>query len=211
MALPRTGAGHDQPAAPGEGLSASQLRAMLAAGEGITGLVPGFTQRVIEEEKAAGRCPALLAPVERAVLARLRSMPPAAFACLPDISEGLENRLYRAARQATTLEGLYALAKAKRYTHARLRRLVLSAFLGLARGGPPMPPYLHVLGMTDAGASLLKGCTLPVLARPADAARLPASAQALWQLEAQADDLYALCCPAPQPCGRTLRQPLLRA
>lgn len=205
-AFPRRGAGHDRPAAPGEELSASQLRAMLMAGEDVAGLVPPCTLEVIKSEKKAGRCPATLAPVERAILARLRAMPRAAFASLPDISEGLENRLYKASRQAATLEELYALAKTKRYTHARLRRLAVSAFLGVTGGAPPMPPYLHVLAMTDAGAALLQGCTLPVFARPADAARLPPAARALWELESRADDLYALCCPVPQPCGRSLRQ-----
>jgi len=210
VAFPRTGAPHDCPASPGETLSASQLRAKMMAGEDITGLVPSCTQQTIAEEMAAGRCPASLAQLERPILARLRTMSAADFANLPDISEGLENRLYKASRQATSLGEFYALAKTKRYTHARLRRLVLSAFLGLTAGLAATPPYLHILGMTSRGSALLKECTLPVLARPADLARMSSDAQAIYFLEARADDLYALAAPAAQPCGRSFRQGIMK-
>ena len=78
--------------------------------------------------------------LERAVLCRLRSMTVENFAALPDVSEGLENRLYQAARQAGSLEEFYALVKSKRYSHARVRRLCMSAFLGVLRDAPCQPP-----------------------------------------------------------------------
>lgn len=210
-AFPRAGAAHDAPAAPGESLCASQLRAMIAAGEDISSLAPPCTLEVIQREREAGRCPASLESLERPILSRLRAMSLAEFACLPDISEGLENRLYKASRQACSLEELYSLLKTKRYTHARLRRLVLAAFLEIPKEVPATPPYLHVLGMTGKGAGLLKGASLPVVARPGDVSSLSPEAQALYALEARADDLYALACPVPQPCGRLQRQGVLKA
>ncbi len=186
--IPRTGAAHDQPAAPGEYLSASQLRGKILAGESLRGFVPGFTCQALEEEKRAGRCPASLAYLERPILARLRGM----------------------ARQACSLEELYALVKTKRYTHARIRRLVMAAFLGFTGDLPALPPYLPVLGMTARGAALLKGCSLPVVTRLADVSRLPPAAQALYSLCAQADDLYALSTPSPQPCGRGQREKVIK-
>lgn len=208
--IPRTGASHDQPAAPGEFLSASQLRAMLTAGEDITPFVPPCTGKIIQEEKAAGRCPASLSSLEPAILARLRTMSPADFARLPDISEGLENRLHKAARQATTLEEFLSLTKTKRYTLARLRRILCAAFLHIPEDVPPTPPCLHILGMTPAAVPLLKSATLPLLTRPARIASLSPAAQALFSLESQADDLYALATPTPQPCGRLMRQGMIK-
>lgn len=210
VAIPRTGAAHDRPAAPGETLSASQLRGKILAGESLRGFAPGFTCQALEEEKRAGRCPASLAYLERPILARLRGMAPEEFARLPDISEGLENRLYKYARQACSLEELYALVKTKRYTHARIRRLVMAAFLGFSGDLPALPPYLPVLGMTARGAALLKGCSLPVVTRLADVSRLPPASQALYSLCAQADDLYALSTPSPQPCGRGQREKVIK-
>ena len=44
-------------------------------------------------------------------------------------SEGLENRLAAAVREANSMDDLYTRTKTKRYPHARLRRLVLDAAL----------------------------------------------------------------------------------
>ena len=49
--------------------------------------------------------------------------------------EGLGNRLYQASRTGGTLEAVLAAAKTKRYPLARLRRMVLTAWLML-----PEPP-----------------------------------------------------------------------
>ncbi len=43
--------------------------------------------------------PASIQRLERAILAKLRTMTLQEFANLPDVSEGLEHRLYKAAKQ----------------------------------------------------------------------------------------------------------------
>ena len=199
LTVPRQGAGHDGPAAGGFA-SASELRRLLRAGRG---------------EEAA---PYLTAPwsgeladmqhIERAVLARLRTMGEGDWAALPDGggAEGLPARLVKAAREAAGLEEFYALAKTKRYPHARLRRLALAAFLGLrAAERPAAPPYVRVLGLGGRGRALLRRmkdtCPLPVIVKPAQARELDGPALALFQAEARYTDLYGLCFPAPRPCG----------
>lgn len=212
-AFPRLGAGHDRPEAAGPILSASQARELLATGVLPAGRLPAATQAVWREESALGRAPALLQRAERAVLCKLRSMDPTEFAALPDVSEGLEHRLYQAARQAGSLEGLYGRVKSKRYPLARARRLVLAAFLGVKEEGlPKLPPYLRVLGMTEAGQRILQGAspTLPLAVRPGDFQKLGGTPLELFRLEAQADDLYAMCCPLPQPCGRDYTEKLVK-
>ena len=67
-----------------------------------------------------------------------------------------------------------------------------------------------MLGLTARGAALLKGCSLPVVTRLADVSRLPPASQALYSLCAQADDLYALSTPSPQPCGRGQREKVIK-
>jgi predicted nucleotidyltransferase len=132
------------------------------------------------------------------VLARLRALSPQDLRTLPDSGEGLENKLLAAAQEADSLEGLYALAKSKRYPHARIRRLVLWAFLGLA-GNPRTgtPPYLRVLGFSSRGQEVLremKGkAALPLLTKPAHAKALPPAARDLFQQEARCTALYDLC------------------
>ena len=75
--------------------------------------------------------PASIQPLERAILAKLRTMTLQEFANLPDVSEGLEHRLYKAAKTAVSLTDFYAHVKTKRYTHARIRRITLCAFLNV--------------------------------------------------------------------------------
>lgn len=199
LTVPRQGAGHDGPAAGGFA-SASELR------------------RLFREGRGGEAAPYLTAPwsgeiadmnyIQRAVLSRLRTMGEGDWAALPDGggAEGLPARLVKAAREAAGLEEFYALAKTKRYPHARLRRLALAAFLGLrAAERPAAPPYVRVLGLGGRGRALLRKmkdtCPLPVIVKPAQARELDGPARTLFESEARYTDLYGLCFPAPRPCG----------
>lgn len=213
--IPRQGAGHGQAVEPGQDapfLSAGQLREMIRRGESLRGLVPVATDQAVAEARTQGRCPADIRRLERAILCRLRTMKPEDLAALPDVSEGLENRLYRAAREACSLEELYALAKSRRISHARVRRLVLAAFLGLRAPLPELPPYLRLLGLGPRGGQVLGRLpgTLPAVARPRDLDALPPQAQAVFAAEAAADDVYALACPVPQPGGEGFTHKLVK-
>ncbi len=208
----RQGAGHDRPARPHELPSSSELRQALLAGRDVADMVPESTGACIRQLQAAGAFPCSLEYLERAILCKLRTLPLADFAALPDVSEGLEHRLLVAARRAGSLEEFYTLVKSKRYALARIRRLALYAFLDLRAPLPERPPYLRVLGMSAMGEAILRQAapTLPIVARPKDLEKLDAAGQALFALEARADDLYALSSPKAQPCGRDYTEKLIR-
>lgn len=191
----REGAAHDD-TQDGEQIhvSASHLRARFAAHDPK----PMTPHMRAEDEIEVRADPAFLTECERAVLARLRSMEPEEYAKLPDSGEGLSDRLYAAAQQARTLEELYDLTKTKRYTHARIRRMVLWAFLGLTQADrPDALPYLRVLGFTERGQLLLKKmkktASLPVIVKPAHGDKLPPEARRVFQLEARCTGMYDLC------------------
>ena len=202
MTVSRRGAAHDGALHSGEHPSASALRALLTGGErerALKLLPPAMGQAYLEEE-AAGRAPVLASACERAVLARLRSMTEADFAALDPGREGLCNRLYQAARTASTLEELLRTAKTRRYPYARLRRMVLWAYLGLTPAKlPERMAYLRVLAANTRGRELLgrmrHTASLPVLTKPADVRRLSTDAQQLLELEARSTDLYTLAYP----------------
>ena len=122
----------------------------------------------------------------------------------------MENRLFSAARQACTLEEFLQLAKTKRYTLARLRRLTLAAFLDLRQEAlPDLPPYLRVLGFNSRGRQLLSAARqkndLPLSHSLAKLEALGGAAAATAALEARATDLYSLMLPTVQPCGEDYR------
>ena len=202
VTIRREGSAHDGVLAPGTHPSASGLRALLRQGrrEAALALLPPAMARAYEAEEAAGRAPVFRDNCERAILARLRSMPAADFAALDGGKEGLWNRLYDASRTAATLPQLLEAAKTRRYAMARLRRMVLWAYLGLTPADvPERVPYLRVLAANDTGCRLLaemrKTSAVPVLTKPAQVRRLGPEARRLFELEVRATDLYTLAYP----------------
>lgn len=202
LTIPRLGAAHDASAPSGGTASASAIRALAKEGkreEALSLMAPAMKAAYLAEE-GAGRAPVFLETCERAILARLRSMRPADFAALDEGKEGLCHRLWGASRTAPTLRDLLETAKTKRYAYARLRRMVLWAYLGLRPSDIPRhPAYLRPLAMNDKGRALLgkmrKEAQLPILTKPAGVRRLGTEAQRLFTLEAAAADLYSLGYP----------------
>ena len=202
LTIRRFGAAHDAKEAQGTIASASAIRTLLKEGEkerALSLMAPAMKEAYLEE-KAAGRAPVLWQNSERAILARLRSMRREDFAALDQGKEGLYNRLYEASRTAAGVEELLAAAKTKRYAYARLRRMVLWAYLGLKPAELPQHPvYLRPLAMNDRGRAVLakmrKEAALPILTKPADVRRLGPEAQRLFAMEAAAADLYSLSYP----------------
>lgn len=178
--------------------SASLLRRWLRAGE--VERVSPFLPLPWKGE------PADMRYLERALIARLRSMTLAEAEALPDSGDGLAARLLCAARQTAELGELYTLTKTRTYAHARVRRLALYALLGLNREDiPAAPPYIRVLGFNRQGQALLKrmnaAASLPFFVKPAHSRRLSSEAQTLFALEERFTDLFSLCFPTPRPCG----------
>ena len=197
LAIPRAGAGHD---GGGEGAypSAAQLRRRLAEGADISASVPPEAAALY-----AGGTPVFPGTLETALLSRLRMLPDAAVAALPDASEGLHNRLSSAAREEPTLAEILAAAGTKRYPAARLRRMLWGAALGLTReDAAGTPPYLRVLAANKRGRALLaemRECaTLPMVTKPASVRELDGRANRVFALEAAATDFYSLACSDPE-------------
>jgi predicted nucleotidyltransferase len=191
----RQGASHDSDASTVSFSSASTLRKKLLSAHNSQ-LRPYLTEEDTNLLLTSGL--ATLAYCTRGVFSRLRSMTSEDFLLLPDCGEGLHNRLSEAAQRSNTLEELYQMAKSRRYTHARIRRLVLWAFLGLnASDRPGAPPYLRVLAMNKRGQTLLKQmkhcAEIPIITKAAHAQKLDPIGRHLFELESRCTSLYDLC------------------
>ena len=197
----REGAGHDSGTPAGKAASGSYLRSNL---EGWGEYVPAPAYEIYKEARKRGQLPASADRLEAAILSYLRRLPRERLARLPDISEGLEDRLYKGIRAAVSLDGLYEIIKTKRYTMARIRRLVLAAFLGLEReDSAGNPPYLRIIGMNEKGAAILKKAQ-PVLPLHTSLAKLENNSAVCARaafLEAGAGDQYSLMMKSPYQCG----------
>lgn len=126
--VPRVGTAHDAQTPQDDFASASFLRTQIKKGFSVDRYVPASALELLREATEKGECPADFQKLETAVLAFLRKASPADFAGVPDVSEGIENRILDAVRAADSLQAVFDNAKTKRYTHARIRRIVLCAF-----------------------------------------------------------------------------------
>ena len=213
----RMGAAHDALAPIGGMASASYLRELVHAGK-VTNLapfVPNVVCNLISRAVADG-VSSREELAERAVLAVLRLRSKEQLASLPAVSEGLENRLYNAVREAGDLETLFTLAKTKRYPRTRLQRLVYNAFLGIgADMTSAPPPYIRVLGSTAKGRDILRtvkenGTAVPLVTRVSQIDELGDAARRMLALENRAADLFSLTLQKPTPCGRHMTAPMIR-
>ncbi len=85
----------------------------------------------------------------------------AELASLVSVGEGLENRLKQAVIRAGSTDEMIRSVKSKRYTYARISRILVQALLSMDRSGyerirKEKAFYARVLGFSPAGAKLLR-------------------------------------------------------
>ena len=180
--------------------SASRIRELLINGACADEFLTPESADIYARECAAGRAPVTMANAERALLARLRAMREEDFAPFDGGGEGLYHRFYDAVQRETTIDGILAAAKSKRYAYARLRRLLLAVYLGVTPEDiPQRVPYLRVLACNERGREVLKTmkttAAAPILTKSAQVRRLDADAQRLFALTARAEEQYVLAYP----------------
>lgn len=201
-AVKRVGAEHDSNK-PSDGVcSASMIRSAAAAGKisEVLDFMPKAAAEILIKECENGKI-SDVRKLERAILMTLKTMTPEQLKNLPDISEGIENRIYGAARISLSLDELYKNAATKRYTNARLRRLVLSALLRERKDLlPDTVPYIRILGLNMAGAAVLerarKKCPIPITMRATSLKESPE-----FDFECKATEVYSLSLAVPDVSG----------
>ncbi|MBO4893288.1 MAG: nucleotidyltransferase family protein [Clostridia bacterium] len=209
MCIKRYGAGHDSNDI-GATASGKMLRKLIQSGEEVLSYMPKTAYEVFKRDYDMHRVSGGMAAFENIVLYKLRTTTAEEIAQAPDVSEGIENCIVSAARDARTIEELYSIAKSKRYSHARIRRIVMSTFLGVKDGDcDGLPPYIRVLGFNERGRELMRSlrekAELPIVTKYADVKKLDERAQRIYELEARAADIYALSFWPALPCGTEQR------
>ncbi|MDE7262396.1 MAG: nucleotidyltransferase family protein [Oscillospiraceae bacterium] len=205
LALPRVGAAHDSGEESGYP-SASAIRERLLAGGDWRGMLPESSEKILSREIEAGRAPVSMDNCQRAVLAQLRRMNEEDFRVYDGGNEGLYHRFYDAVHAAACLTDILQAAKTKRYPMARLRRMLLQAYLGVPQAAQgETPPYIRVLGANGRGKALLgqmrKSASLPVVTKPGHVRRLDRAVQRSFDQEARCTDLYVLAYPELRQSG----------
>ena len=147
-------------------LSATGIREKLKHSEDVDIFMPQSTLSLIKD-------PVFLKDFEQLILFSLRKLSLSELKALPDVTEGLENRILSAVISSSMLDELIDKIKTKRYPLTRIKRILISAMLGLSKeklqlfdksGGPQ---YIRILGCNEKGKELLslisKKSNLPII------------------------------------------------
>ena len=122
-------------------------------------VVPFETYELLDEEINSGRIIPNLSVFEKEIIYTLRRMTLSEIANIPDVSEGLENKIKIAANNFNTLPELIANIKSKRYTQSRIQRILLYALLNITQkdinSSKRVTPYIRVLGFNKHGKRII--------------------------------------------------------
>ncbi len=137
-------------------------------------------------------------PYETAVMCALISAKREELALAPDCSEGLENCLLSMVRSNPVYGTLLDKVVSKRYTRARIKRILLQNFLGIGlrdvRGYIDAPLYCRTLAVKSGDKELLKTLAegrFPLIVRKSDFPLLKKEALACFTADMHANALYS--------------------
>lgn len=161
--------------------------------------VPPATKQTMERIARDGHLGASLERLYPAIVAKfmLNAVDPST---VQDGADGLYTRLRRIALQTNSLKSLIDETETKKYTRARIRRVIVHTLFGVTSSDLRVAPlYTQMLAADAIGLDLLKRIkkqtAFPILTKPSDADRLPEDARAQKALSDLADRFYCLTTP----------------
>lgn len=139
--------------------SSTAIRTLLQKNKNIHTLVPFETYELLEKQIEEGKIVPSLAVFEKEIIYTLRRMTLSEIAALPDVSEGLENKIKTAANNCNNLADLINGIKSKRFTATRIQRILLYALLNITQKdmniSKKVTPYVRVLGFNKHGKKII--------------------------------------------------------
>lgn len=198
--ITRRGVMHDSSVAAGDFASASHIRELLLSGKSETAFsyMPKEAAFALFEAISGNMAPNHIKDLEKAIIASIRVADAKELKNISGCSEGLENRIKKAADVSCSFSELIENISTKRYTKSRIKRTVLNSFLNHTKESEALSPsYIRVLALNEGGAEILRLCkgksTLPVITKLSDAnfKENPALLKAIED-ENRAADIYSL-------------------
>ncbi len=150
--------------------------------------------------------------IDKAIISRIKQIDSLELSQVPDISEGLDNLILSRSKDAYSYNALCEAVKSKRYTMARIRRILLCAYLGINKDYfLSEPPYLRILGFSKTGIDLLpKQPIKPIIMRVSQISELDDSCKQLFGLEMKINELYALSLDRPEDFVSEYKEKLIK-
>ena len=191
----RVNADHDSSKTENGYASASCIREMIEKKADIREFTTTEWAAAISAAISRGEI-ASLSRLERVILYKLRSSSVEEISQVYDVGQGLEHRIY-GARMAGSLDELLFTVKTKRYTMARIRRIMLSLLIGITKDDMKnLPPYGRILAFNERGREILArakdSAKIPFASSIAKLSQLGSQAERFAELEIRASDIYGL-------------------
>lgn len=201
LPIMRKGVAHDSNISTDTIASASYIRELIRNNKNADSFLPYIPDKITYPEK-----------LDIALMYKLRNMTTEELGKLPDISEGLENRIYSAIKSCNSVKEIIESVKTKRYTQARIRRILCSALLGITEKMQNTPiEYVRILGFSSVGSNLLKDCNLYVVTSVSNGLKLSHNTKKLLSKDILATDIAALAYESPLKCGTDFTTPIIKA
>lgn len=206
----RTGVDHDSENLNEVFASASAIRKMISSDFERTGnFMPEKAFELLKKANDEGRLLKDFKNLDLPLISMLRRAEASEISLVPDVSEGLEYKIKEAAKSGTSFGEIADLVKSKRYTHSRLRRILLLFYLGIySKDLIETPPYIRVLGFNSKGRELLsqmkKTASLPVIMRYNDIVKLSGQCKSVFDTESRVVDMYNTLFDDIRPCGENM-------
>jgi predicted nucleotidyltransferase len=130
---------------------------------------------------------------------------------LPDVSEGLHNKIYKNIDKSTNYSDLIENIKSKRFTYTRINRILCQYFIGFEKYDTRILrkepcPYARVLGFNEMGTKILKemksNSSIPVYTK------LPKISTEVLDLDIEATKAYSLLNSNISPLSDYLISPI---
>lgn len=210
---------HQQEAGEGKIASATSLRKILYQDnlEKVIPYVPQTTYEILKREKKEGRFPVALESFFPFLMQRLITMDPSELENIHEMKEGIHHLIGKIGVEALNYQQLIQQMGNKRYTHSRIRRLLLNIVMNVtrekvARCNLDSPSYIRILGFTEKGKTLLKA--MKKTARLPIVQSIKKERDTLLNFDLQASRLYGFAYPGLQQrekeMQREFRQPPLQ-
>lgn len=188
----RQGAEHDSENTDGEFISASAIRNLVRESKSFSGFVPDRCIEIYKDAKAHH-----IKNMESAIIANLLKMSPEEISGIADVSEGLENKIIKAAKDCSDFDTLCESVKSKRYALSRIRRILLHSYLGITKEDLIPPQYIKILDFNEKGQKLLnkakQEAKLPLVKNFNQIRNLDnPRARRMWERELTFDRIYDL-------------------
>ena len=205
----RIGDSYNDTSASSEFASAASIRRLIYENKSFKKYVPENSVDILLSEIEKGNI-ASLSENERGFILKLRQMSANDIADIADVNEGLENRIKTAVMNSTSLEKIIERTKSKRYTYARIRRILLACLLNIKKSYlTEKAPYIRVLGFNSRGAEILscvkQKSVVPLITKIRKAESLSPAEKAFLALEINAGDIYYTFTKNIKPCGEEYR------